>query len=383
MPPQVALALLLLVGAGLMLKSFVRLQQVAPGFDAQGGLTMEINLPPTKYAKPEQRAALLEQMLARLRTLPGVQFAGATHRLPLRGNSGTSFEIEGRPVAEGEPRPRAIYRDISPDYFRAMGTPLVAGRAFTEEEAWRKPTAVIINQTLARRYWPNENPLGQRLKNGAPNSTWVEIIGVAADTKENTLTAEVDGGLYLPYVASATPAMTLVLRTSADPLGLVAAASAEIRRVDSEQAVSGINTLAGLLDEETAQPSFNTTLLALFALLALALAAVGVYGVIAYAVAQRTQEIGLRMALGAQAPDVLRLILTQGLKLTLSGVGVGLLAAFALTRWMQTLLFGVSATDPLTFGGIALLLTLVALLACYLPARRATKVDPLTALRHE
>jgi putative ABC transport system permease protein len=380
---EVALALALLVGAGLMLKSFVRLQQVAPGFDAQGGLTMDINLPPQKYAKPAERAAFLEQALAQLRALPGVEYAGATHRLPFAGNSATSFDVEGRPVAEGTPRPRAIYRSISPDYFRAMGTPLVAGRTVTDEEAWRKPTAVIINQTLARRYWPNENALGKRIKVGASNSAWVEIIGVAPDTKETELTAEVEGALYQPYVMSADPAMTLVLRTGLEPLSLVAAARAEIRRVDAEQAVSGVNTLDGLLGEATAQPRFNASLLALFALLALALAPVGIYGVIAYAVAQRTQEIGLRMALGAQPRDVLRLILAQGLKLTLSGVSLGLLAAFALTRWLNSLLFGVSATDPLTFGGIALMLTFVALLACWIPARRAAKVDPMVALRYE
>jgi putative ABC transport system permease protein len=380
---EVALALLLLVGAGLMLKSFVHLQQVAPGFDAQGGLTMDINLPPQKYAKPAERAAFLEQALARLRALPGVEYEGATHRLPFAGNSATSFDVEGRPVAEGTPRLRAIYRAISPDYFRAMGTPLVAGRTFTDEEAWHKPTAVIINQTLARRYWPNENPLGKRLKVGARDSVWVEIIGVAPDTKETELTAEVEGALYQPYIMSAEPAMSLVLRTGVEPLSLADAARAEIRRVDAEQAVSGVNTLEGLLSEATAQPRFNASLLALFALLALTLAAVGIYGVIAYAVAQRTQEIGLRMALGAQPRDVLRLILGQGLMLTLSGVGLGLLSAFALTRWLKSLLFGVSATDPLTFGGIALMLTFVALLACWIPARRAAKVDPIVALRYE
>ncbi|MBL8167584.1 MAG: ABC transporter permease [Acidobacteria bacterium] len=380
---EVALAMLLLVGAGLMLKSFARLQQVAPGFDAQGGLTMEINLPQQKFAQPEQRAAQLEQVLTRLRAIPGVQFAGATHRLPLRGNSGTSFEIEGHPVAAGQPRARAIYRSISPEYFRAMGTPLLAGRAFTEEEGWRKPTAVIINQTLARRYWPNESPLGKRIKDGAPNSDWAEIVGVAADTKEDELTAEVRDALYLPYVASAAPAMTLVLRTGVEPLSLVTAAREEVRRVDAELAVSGINTLSGLLAEATAQPRFNATLLMLFALLALTLAAVGIYGVIAYAVAQRTQEIGLRMALGAQAYDVLRLILAQGLKLTLCGIGSGLLAAWGLTHWLKALLFGVSATDPLIFVGVALLLAFVALLACWIPARRATKVAPIVALHYE
>ena len=377
---EVALAMLLLIGAGLMLKSFVRLQQVAPGFDAQGGLTMEINLSPNKYATPAARAAFLEQVLTQLRTLPGVAFAGATHRLPLRGNSAMGFEIEGRPVAEAQQRPTTNFRAITPDYFRALGTPLSAGRTFADEEAWRTPSAVIINQTLARRHWPNENPLGKRLKIGKAS---LEIIGVAADAKESGLTAEVDGGLYLPYIASGDRAMRLVLRTDADPLSFVAAATAEIRRIDSEQAVSGINTLSGLLNEATAQPRFNTALLALFALLALVLAAVGIYGVIAYAVAQRTQEIGLRMALGAQARDVMRLVIGQGMKLALFGIVLGLGGAWALTQLMTSLLFNVSPTDWLTFAGISALVTLTVLLACWIPARRATKVDPLIALRSE
>jgi putative ABC transport system permease protein len=348
---------------------------------------MEINLPTAKYAKPEQRAALLEEVLARLRTLPGVAFAGATHRLPLRGNSGIGFEIEGRLAADGpaagKQRQPANYRAVSPDYFRAMGTPFIAGRTYTDEEAWRKPSAVIINQTLARRHWPNENPVGKRLKIGGSNSPWLEIIGVAVDAKENGLTADVSDGLYLPYVASAAPAMTLVLRTDTDPLSLVSAATAEIRRVDAEQAVSGVNTLSGLLDEATAQPRFNTALLALFALLALLLAAIGIYGVIAYAVTARTQEIGVRMALGAQSRDVLRLVIGQGMKLALFGIALGLGGAWALTRLMKSLLFEVSPTDWLTFVGISALVTLTVLLACYIPARHATQVDPLIALRGE
>jgi putative ABC transport system permease protein len=379
---EIAFALLLLIGAGLMLKSFARLQEVAPGFDARGGLTMEINLAQAKYAQPEQRAAFLQQMLEGLKTLPGVEFAGATHRLPLRGNSARGFQIEGRPAPD-----QSIpvnWRSISPDYFHAMGAPIVAGRTFNEEEAWQKPDAVIINQALQRRYWPDENPLGKRIKfGGAADSPWVTVVGVAADVKESGLNADTEAGLYLPYVMAPSTAMTLVLRTGPEPLSLAAAASAAIRRVDSEQAVSKISTLEQLLSETVAQPRFNTGLLGLFALLALLLAAVGIYGVMAYTVASRTQEIGLRMAMGAQARDVLMLMVGQGMRLVAFGLALGLLAALGLTRWLKTFLFGVEATDPLTYAVIAALLAAVALLACYIPARRAAKVDPLVALRHE
>jgi putative ABC transport system permease protein len=380
---EIALALLLLIGGGLMLKSFWRLQQVAPGFNAEGALTLELNISPTKHAKPEQRAASLQQVLERLQALPGVTFAGATTRLPLRGNSGNTFQIEGRPGPVGGQRPSSNFRAITPDYFQAMGTPLVAGRTFTAEEAWQRPSAVIINQALARQHWPKESPLGQHLRFGDPNSPPLEIIGIAADTKENGLDQETQSGMYLPYGARPAPALTLVLRTQGHPLSFAAAAGAAVRQVDPEQPVSGINTLEGLISETVAQPRFNTSLLALFALLALALAAVGIYGVIAYAVAQRTPEIGLRMALGAQARDVLLLVLRQGGKLALGGVLLGLGGAWALTRYLKALLYGVSPTDPLLFTLTAGGLFLLALLACWLPARRATKVDPMIALRCE
>jgi putative ABC transport system permease protein len=381
---EIAFALLLLIGAGLMLKSFARLQQVAPGFDAQRGLTMEINLSPAKYARREQRAAFLQQALERLKTLPGVEFAGATHRLPLRGNSAIGFQIEGRPAPAPGESVSVNYRSISPDYFRAMGAPLAAGRTFTEEEGWQKMSAVIINQAFQRRYWPDENPLDKRIRIGrAPDSPWLTIVGVAADVKESGLNTDTEAGMYLPYVVAPAPAMTLVLRTVREPLSLAVAAGAAIRQVDSEQAVSNISTLEQLLSDTVAQPRFNTGLLALFALLALLLAAVGIYGVMSYAVTARRQEIGLRMAMGAQARDVLKLVVGQGMKLVAFGLALGLLAALGLTRWLKTLLFNVEATDPLTYAVIAALLAAVALLACYIPARRAMKVDPLVALRHE
>jgi putative ABC transport system permease protein len=265
-----------------------------------------------------------------------------------------------------------------------MGAPLVAGRTFTEEEAWEKMSAVIINQALQRLYWPDENPLGKRIRlGGAPDSPWITVVGVAADVKESGLTADTEAALYLPYVVGPAPAMTLVLRTETEPLSLAAAASAAIRRVDSEQAVSNISTLEQLLNETVAQPRFNTGLLALFALFALLLASVGIYGVMAYSVAQRTQEMGLRIALGAQPRDVLKLVVGQGMKLVALGLAIGLGAALWLTRWLETLLFAVETTDLITYAVISTLLTAVALAACYLPARRAMKIDPIVALRHE
>ncbi|HEU0179206.1 MAG TPA: ABC transporter permease [Blastocatellia bacterium] len=379
---EIAFALLLLIGAGLMLKSFVRLQQVAPGFDARNGLTMEINIAEKKYAQREQRAAYLRQLLEGLKTLPGAEFAGATHRLPLKGNSGIGFQIEGRPAPLPGQTIGANWRSITPDYFRAVGAPLAAGRTFTEEEGWQKPGAVIINQAFQRRYWPDENPLGKRIKIGI-SPDWFTIVGVAADVKESGLNADTEAGLYIPYVMANSSAMTLVLRTEPVPLSMAAAASAAIRQVDSEQAVSNISTLEQLLNETVAQPRFNTGLLALFALFALLLASVGIYGVMAYAVEQRTQEIGLRMALGAQPRDVLKMVVGQGIKLVAFGLAIGLPAALWMTRWLRTLLFGVETTDLLTYTVISGLLAAVALVACYLPARRATKIDPMVALRHD
>jgi putative ABC transport system permease protein len=381
---EIAFALLLLIGAGLMVKSFARLHQVAPGFNARGGLTMEINLAQAKYARREQRVAYLQQILEELKTAPGVEFAGAAHRLPLRGNSSIGFQIEGRPAPAPGETISVNYRSITPDYFRAIGAPLAAGRTFTEEEGWQKQNAVIINQALQRRYWPDENPLGKRLRGGgAPDSPWLTVVGVAADVKESGLTLDTDAALYFPYAVGPASTMTLVLRTELEPLSLTSAASAAIRRVDSEQAVSNISTLEQLLSETVAQPRFNTGLLALFALFALLLASVGIYGVMSYAVEQRTQEMGLRMALGAQPRDVLKLVVGQGMKLVALGLAIGLLAALWLTRWLETLLFSVETTDLPTYAMIPILLAAVALAACYLPARRATKIDPMVALRHD
>jgi putative ABC transport system permease protein len=322
-------------------------------------------------------------VMERLKALPGVEFAGAAHRLPLRGNSVMGFQIEGRlESALGGPD-RVNYRAVTSGYFQALGAPIVAGRDFTEEEAWQRPSAVIINQRFQQRMWPNENPLGKRLRLGGANDPWLTVVGIAADVKESELGGDPEAALYAPYVRVPSARMALVLRTGPEPLSLAAAASAAVREVDPEQAVSNISTLEQLLSETVAQPRFNTGLLALFAIFALLLAGVGIYGVMAYAVEQRTREIGLRMAMGAQPRDVLKLVIGQGMKLVALGLAIGLLAALGLTRWLETLLFGVGTTDLPTYALISALLAAVALAACYLPARRATKIDPMVALRHD
>jgi len=378
---EIALAMMLLVGAGLLVQSFVRLQQVAPGFDPAHSLAMEINLSQSKY-KPPQRTAFLQQTIEHIKTLPGVQFAGATHRLPLKGNSSNSLLIEGHPAPPPGQEININYRSISPDYFQALGTPLIKGRTFTDQEAWATAGAIIINQALARRYWPHEDSIGKRVKFGQ-GENWLTVVGVVGDAHESGLQNEVEPGVYLPYAHFPVPSMTLVIRTAADPLSIVSGVRSQIHTVDPEQAVSNITTLEQLVSTAVAQPRFNASLLMLFAVVALVLAAIGIYGVMAYSVGQRTREIGLRLALGAQTGDVLKLIMKQGTIMTLIGVGLGLIASFALTWLLKTMLFEVSPTDLTTFTVIALLLTGAAILACYLPARRATKVDPMVALRYE
>jgi putative ABC transport system permease protein len=377
---ETALAMVLLVGAGLLVQNFIRLQRVNPGFDPAHGLTMQINLSQSK--DPKQRASFLQQALERIETLPGVQVAGAAHRLPLRGNSGIGFSIEGRPAPPPGQDISINYRSITPGYFRALGMPIIRGRTFSEQEAWGTGGAIVINQAAARRYWSNEDPIGRRVHLGRQDSG-LTVVGVVGDVRESGLQLEPEPGIYVPYAHFPMPSLTLVIRAAADPLGIVSDVRRQIRAVDPDQAVSQIVTLEQLVGTAMAQPRFNASLLFLFAAVALVLAAVGIYGVMAHVVGQRTREIGLRLALGAQTADVLRLILGQGMTPALTGVLIGLGGGLALTRLIENLLFGVSATDPLTFTMIGLLLAVVALLACYVPARKATKIDPMVALRYE
>ncbi len=378
---EIAVALVLLVGAGLLLQSFRHLQNVAPGFDPRNVLTMQIFLPATKYAEPGKTSRFFDEVLQRVKSLPGVQAAGITTQLPLRGGGDTYFKIEGRPFKDPNQQVTAHNPAISHDYFRALGIPLRQGRAFTEQETKAPPSVVIINETFAQIHFPGEDPLGQRLIIDDGEPVTCEIIGVAGNVKQFSLASQSTPTMYLPRLE--TGFANLVVRSSGDALALASAARTAVQAIDKDQPVTNVRAMEHLVTGSVAEPRFRTLLLSVFAALALGLAVLGIYGVMSYAVTQRTPEIGLRMALGAQARDILSLVLGQGMRLALIGVVLGLAASFGLTRWLKTLLFGISATDPLTFAGIALLLLLVALLACWLPARRATRVDPLIALRSE
>jgi len=378
---EMALALMLLVGAGLMIKSFVMLQRVDAGFNPDHVLTLNIALPRINYPDRPQIVAFYTQLLDRIKALPGVQSAGLTSSLPLTGNNtDVNFLVEGRPQPPSNQQPAAWYSQVSPDYFRAMGMRLVKGRVFTEQDNEQAPRVVIISETLARRYFPGEDPLGKRI--GSPNN-WREIVGVMTDVKHFGLETDARPSMFLADRQSPARFMAVVVRTAGEPLQIASAVRGAVWAGDKNLAVANVTPMTQLVSASIAQPRFILLLLGVFAGVALTLAAVGIYGVMSYSVTQRTREIGVRMALGARPRDVMRLVVGQGLLLTAAGVGIGLGGAVALTRLMNTLLFGVKPTDPVTFAVITLLLTSVALLACYLPARRAMKVDPMIALRYE
>ncbi|HEV7377152.1 MAG TPA: ABC transporter permease [Pyrinomonadaceae bacterium] len=382
---EVALALLLLVGAGLMIKSFMRLQDIDPGFKSANLLTMGVSLPETKYREDGQKIAFFRQAVERLEALPGVRSVGTVSALPIAAlGAATSFTIEGHPPPAPGDKLATDVRAIDENYFNTMGIPLVNGRTFNKQEAIEDRKVAVVNETMARKYFPGEDPIGKRLLvNMKATPELTEIIGVVGDAKYDKLEGEPRAMVYWTHPELVYSSMTIVMRTTVDPLSLAAAAQREIQAIDKDQPVSDVRTMESWLAESVSRTRFGTMLLGLFAGIALILAAVGIYGVMAYSVNQRTQEIGIRMALGAQRSDVIKLIVGQGMSLTLIGVAIGLIAAFALTRVMSSLLYGVSATDPLTFIGISLLLTVIALLACYLPARKATRVDPMDALRYE
>jgi putative ABC transport system permease protein len=382
---EVALALLLLIGAGLMIKSFMRLQDIDPGFKSANLLTMGVSLPETKYREDGQKIAFFRQAVERLEALPGVRSVGTVSALPIAAlGAATSFTIEGHPPPAPGDKLTTDVRAIDENYFNTMDIPLINGRTFNKQEAIEDRKVAVINETMARKYFPGEDPIGKRLLvNMKATPELTEIIGVVGDAKYDKLEGEVRAMVYWTHPELVYPSMTIVMRTTVDPLSLAAAAQREIQAIDKDQPVSDVRTMESWLAESVSRTRFGTLLLGLFAGIALILAAVGIYGVMAYSVNQRTQEIGIRMALGAQRSDVIKLIVGQGMSLTLIGVAIGLIAAFALTRVMSSLLYGVSATDPLTFIGISLLLTVIAFLACYLPARKATRVDPMDALRYE
>jgi putative ABC transport system permease protein len=381
---EIALALILLTGAGLMLKSFLRLSSVDPGFRTDHLLTMDVALPDAKYPDDVRQAAFIRQALERLRALPGVESAAAITTMPLGGQMEShSFVIEGRAEQGPSERASANYDAVSAGYFRAMGIPILKGRDVLESDAAGAPRVAIVSETFVKRFFPGEDPIGRRIDiNNGPDA-WREIVGVVADVKHQALDEKVRPHVYEPLAQDPATWMTYALRTAGEPLGLATAARQAILAIDSEQPVAEVKTAETLVSESITQPRFAMLLLSVFASVALVLAGLGTYGVLAYTVSQRTHEFGVRMALGARRREVLGLVVRQGLLLAGIGVGIGLLAAVGASRLLSGLLFGVSPTDPLTYAGVALLLCATALLACLVPARRATLVDPMTALRCE
>jgi putative ABC transport system permease protein len=380
---EVALTVVLLVSAGLLTKSFRRLLDVDPGLDPRGVLTLDLSLPDTKYAESHQVAAFYRQLLESVAALPGVEAAGAVSVLPLAGSDNSNFvQIEGRPPLPAGQALRAGRRNVSADYFKALRIPLKGGRGFADADSAEAPRVAVINEAMARAFFAGEDPLGKRLRTG-DNNPWVTVVGVVGDVRHRGLDVDVRPEMFFHAAQTPSREMTLVVRAAGDPLALVGAARERVLAVDRDQPVGNVKTMETWLAESLASRRFAVLLLGLFALVAAALAAVGLYGVVSYTVAQRTHELGLRLALGARPRDVLRLVIRQGMSMTLVGAVVGLVAALAFARLMSGLLFGVAAHDPATFVGVPVLLLAVALLACYVPARRATKVDPMVALRHE
>lgn len=379
-----AVAVVLLVGAGLLLRSFVLLQNVNPGFDAQNVLTLRLDLSREKYDAPQKAGLFFNQLESRLAALPGVEAVGMVSELPLSGQPNDApFRVEGRPATKPEDLYDADARTVNQHYLQAMRIPLLGGRGFTAPEVQQDAPVAIVSAALVREVFPNEEPLGKRIILDYSNQAF-EIIGIAGDIRHRGLDMTPFPAVYFPSYERSF--VNLTLRTKTDPLSLAAAVRKEVQALDPDQPIANLKTMAQWQRESVAEPRYRTILLGLFAAVALLLAASGLYGVMSYSVTQRTHEIGIRMALGAAPRDVLKLVLRQGLALAVFGTGLGLAGALALAKWIGSLtemLYGVSAADPLTFGTIPLLLWLVALLACYLPARRATKVDPMIALRCE
>ena len=381
---EVALSLILLVGAGLLVKSFIKLRSTDPGFDPNNTITASLSLASVRYAEEEQIDRFYRQLIERVRQLPGVESVGAVTPLPLTGNGmAFTFRVVGQPDPPPGQRQSASAKIVTPDLFRAMGVPLRKGRAFDDRDRGGAPPAIIVNEAFARRYLPGEEPLGKRLRLGI-NNIEGEIVGVVGDVRGASLATEPTPEYYIPHALVPFGDASLVVRTStSDPAALAPALRAAMNELDREQPLYDVRTMQALVARSVARQRFSMTLIAVFAALAVALASAGIFSVMSFLVAQRTHEIGIRMALGAQRRDILRLVVGHGMALTLAGLALGLVGSFFLTRLMTGLLYQVSAKDPAVFAGIPVLLAAVALFACYLPARRATKVDPMVALRYE
>jgi putative ABC transport system permease protein len=377
---QVALSLLLLIGAGLLLRSFERLLRVDPGFDSHMVLTMNVSLSTVKYAKPEQQIAFFDEVLRRVAALPGVRSAAMSAALPLSAKRITPMLPEGQPDAPLAQRPFIDIEAISPQWFQTMRVPLREGREFTAADDTRAPKVVIVNETFARHFWPNQNPVGKHVVVGR----WpqpAEVIGVSEDVKNKGLAEETQAQVYIPFPQLPWGNMDLLVRTTVPPQSITSAVRAQISAVDSDQPVTSIQTVDELMDGSRAQPRSTMLLLGIFSVTALALAAIGIYGVLAYSVAERRRELGIRLALGAERAHVLRLVVRQGLILAAAGIVIGLIAALLMTRLISSMLYKVGTHDLMTFVLTPLMFLVIALLASYLPARRATKVDPAEALR--
>ena len=386
---EVALSLVLLIAAGLLIHSFTRLQDVAPGFETSRLLTFRLSLPESRYTTFQKGQAFFDELFASLRRNPDVRAAAAINAMPFSGSGGSrTFHVEDREEKRPEDQPEEQLRIVTDGYFAAMGIPIAAGREFTERDSLNQPRVAVINDAMARKHWPHESPIGRRVSFSTDEPHWYEIVGVAGNIKHRALEAADRPELYVPYrqplfAGWTVRPMYVVVRTSADPAATVATVRNAVARLDRDQPIADMRTMDERIGRSLASRRFNMVLLALFAGLALTLAAVGIYGIVAYSVTERTHEIGVRVALGAQRRDVLAMVIGQGMAMVATGTAIGVAAAAALARLMSSLLFGVSAVDPATFVAIPTLLIGVALAACYIPARRATRVDPLQTLKAE
>jgi putative ABC transport system permease protein len=380
---EVALSIVLLVGAALLLRSFARLTNVDPGFDAGKVLSFRVSLPPTTYSEDHNRVRFFDDLLGKLDALPQVTSAGMVQSLPIVGGYVLSFTIQGRQAPKPGEGPSANHRSVSPDYFRTLGIRVLRGRTFTDRDTETTPMVAVIDQSFADRHFPNEDPIGHGIDIGNGTDGFYEIVGVVGNVHHDGLDAAPDPTMYVPYRQDVFSSMSVVARTEGDPAQLANTVRQVVREIDGALPAYQISPLSVLLSESIAQRRFSMLLLGLFALIALFLASVGLYGVVAYAVSQRTQEIGVRMAIGAQAGDVMRMILGGGMKLALIGVAIGTAGALALSDLVTSMLYGVTPFDPVSYAATALVLLAVAALACYVPARRAMRIDPILALRQE
>jgi putative ABC transport system permease protein len=379
---QIALCLMLLVSAGLLTRSLMALAEVKPGFDTSHLLTLQFRLPAAKYDNEAKIAEMFTRAIAEIRSVPGVQSAALVRATPLNGNGETfPYAVEGRPEATGKDLPTLQGNIVSPGYFETMKIARLAGRDFTMNDRDGAPRVVIVNERLANRMWPGQSALGKQIRIGGPDEPWSTVVGVVGTVKHFQLTETPISQAYLPYMQRALIFTEVVVRASGDPTTVAGAVRAAIWRVDRDQPVWAIRSMETVTTRALGQPKFIMWLTASFAIVALLLAMIGVYGVTSYSVAQRTHEVGLRMALGAQAPQVVRMIVMEGSRLVSIALVVGLAASFGATRLLRAQLFGITASDPLTFAAVTVVLGVVAILACYLPARRASRVDPVVALR--